>query len=175
VEASGGASGSASLAELRAEYAQALENTKTAFAESLAKFKVEMLAVVDEVKEAARATTRIEFARGVNPKSAAELQAIGILLERDDGKRIIAEERMLAVSDFLKQALPKEKKLRLCYFSRRLKAAKLQKCRAEDTKPYLQNCQGECRIAYMEVDRALMQTVLADMLALPVAAAAPAS
>ena len=164
VEASGGGGSSSSLSELRKEFALALEATKAAFEESLAKVRVEVLEAVSEVKEVARATTRIEFTRGVNPKSSAELLALGNVLEGDEGKRIIREEKMLSVSDFRKQNLPPNKKLRLCVFSRKLKAAKLQQCREHGTKPYLQNTQGEYRIAYMEADRELMQTVLAEMI-----------
>jgi len=70
---------------------------------------------------------------------------------------------MLAVSDFLRQTLPKERKVSLPWFARRLKARKLEECARNGTKPYLQHHMGEWRIAYMEADRPLMQTVLGQM------------
>lgn len=130
-----------------------------------AKFRHEILDAVAEVRDVARATTHICHVRGVNPKSSAKLLATGIRLEGDEGARIIREERMLAVSDFLKQNAGKYIKLSICWFSRRLKARKLEKCEKDCTRPYLQHHMGEYRIAYMEADRALMQELLTEMTA----------
>ena len=125
--------------------------------------KADLTAAFDETLEKARATMRIDHTRGVNPKSAAELEKQGIRLEGEEGKRIILEEKMLAVSDFLRQTLPKEKKVSFPWFARRLKAQKLEQCARDGTKPYLQHHMGEYRIAYMEADRPLMVAVLAQM------------
>ena len=108
----------------------------------------------------------------INPKSSKKLEEIGIILAGDEGLRIIDEEKMLAVSDFIRDHAPKETKVSKSWFARKLKARKLQQCVADGAKPYLQHHMGEYRIAYMESDRALMQSVLEQMCGVPALAIA---
>ena len=134
--------------------------------------KTDLAKALDATLEKARETLRIDHTRGVNAKSSKQLQGIGIILAGDEGVRIIKEEKMLAVSDFIRDHAPKETKISKSWFARRLKACKLQQCTAEGTKPYLQHHMGEYRIAYMESDRALMQSVLEQMCGVPALAIA---
>ena len=161
VEASGdiGRSGSSpiSLDNVRAMISEAIKDMNLVSKEDLTK-------AFEDTLVKARETMRIDHTRGVNPKSSAELEKLGIRLEGDEGKRIITEQMMLPVSDFLRDNVPKDKKVSVSWFARKLKARKLQKCATDGTKPYLQHHMGEFRIAYMEADRPLMQTVLAQMI-----------
>ena len=147
--------------------------------ELLATHQSQLLAAVAEIKEVARATIRICHVRGVDPKSSAALLALGTKLEGDEGLRINREEGMLSVSNCLAQHAGTYKKLNVSSFSRKLKALKLEKCRRDGTKPYLKDHIGDYRIAYMEVDRPLMEGLLKEMTAgqvvhdAPVAAADP--
>ena len=134
--------------------------------------KADLAKALDATLEKARETLRIDHTRGVNPKSSKKLEEIGIILAGDEGLRIIDEEKMLAVSDFIRDHAPKDKKVSKSWFARKLKARKLQQCVADGTKPYLQHHMGEYRIAYMESDRALMQSVLEQMCGVPALAIA---
>jgi len=134
--------------------------------------KADLAEALEATLEKARETLRIDHTRGVNPKSSKKLEEIGIILAGDEGVRIIKEEKMLAVSDFIRDHAPKETKVSKSWFARKLKARKLQQCAAEGTKPYLQHHMGEYRIAYMESDRALMQSVLEQMCGVPALAIA---
>jgi len=129
--------------------------------------KADLAEALEATLEKARETLRIDHTRGVNPKSSKKLEEIGTILAGDEGLRIINEEKMLAVSDFIRDHAPKDKKVSKSWFARKLKARKLQQCVADGTKPYLQHHMGEYRIAYMESDRALMQSVLEQMCGLP--------
>jgi hypothetical protein len=126
--------------------------------------KEDLTAAFDETLAQARATMRIDHTRGVNPKASLELDKIGIRLEGEEGVRIIKEQKMLPVSNFLKENVPKDKKVSASWFSRKLKALKLQQCDRDGDKPYLQYHMGEHRIAYMEADRPLMEELLNEML-----------
>ena len=161
VEASGdsGRSGSSaiSLDTVKAMISEAIKGMNLVSKEDLN-------AAFEDTLVKARETMRIDHTRGVNPKSSAELEKLGIRLEGEEGKRIIEEQMMLPVSDFLKGNVPKDKKVSVSWFARKLKARKLQQCATDGTKPYLQHHMGEFRIAYMEADRPLMQIVLAQMI-----------
>jgi hypothetical protein len=162
VEASGesnGGSGSSaiSLDSIKAMISEAIKDMNLVSKEDLN-------AAFDDTLVKARETMRIDHTRGVTPKSSAELEKLGIRLEGEEGKRIIEEQKMLPVSDFLKGNVPKDKKVSVSWFARKLKARKLQQCATDGTKPYLQHHMGEFRIAYMEADRPLMQIVLAQMI-----------
>jgi len=123
----------------------------------------EVESALQKAIKAARATCRIDFCRGVS-KNGRDLREIGILLEGDEGRRIIEEEGMIAVTVFLRQSLPAERQKFVKHFthsfSKALKAKKLEQCLVDNTKPYLQEHMGEARIAYMEADRELMASVL---------------
>ena len=151
------------VSEIRAEFEKALDAVKVSFEEALGKMKVTVLEAVNEVMKEARETRRLDFNKGVNPKSSEQLLALGIPLEGDEGTRIAKEEKMLGVNDFLLAHPGAGKKFRSSTFSKRLKAAKLRRCVVDGTKPYLQNHLGEWRIAYMASDIPLMTDLLREM------------
>lgn len=120
-----------------------------------------LTAMMDE----ARKTARIEVV--FNPVCEdPELEEFGHKLEGEEGKRMIKEKGFLPITHFLKVALQAQQCCKgsfTHYFTREMKARKIRECREQKKKVYLKKEFGMWRPAYMEEDRALMETVFDEM------------